>query len=169
MKYYFFPFAVFYCATIISGGIKLNEETRELNLTKVSQTIGISKTRLPNFPEYSDSERTLVTMSNGNILSCGGQSKLCFVLKKRAWVKHSTMNSVRIGAVGVQMPNGIYMFGGNKSPNTSEFLPNGSTVWHQGPEIPYFFSSLLSFGSNFLNRLSMLPFECDYKAKGHAI
>ena len=165
---YFF-FAVFYCFTLISGGIKLNEETEELNLTKVFKTIGASKRHLPNFPEYNDRERSLVTTNNGEILSCGAQSRQCLILKNRAWVKHSTLKSVRIGAVGIQMPNGIYMFGGNKSPYTSEFLPNGSTVWQQGPEIPYFFSSLLSFGSNFLNRLSMLPFECDYKAKGHAI
>ena len=75
----------------------------------------------------------------------------------------------RIGAVGVQMPNGIYMFGGNKSPNTSEFLQNNSTIWQQGPDIPYLYSSLISFGSNFLKRLTMLPMEFDYNAKGHAI
>ena len=154
---------------LISGGIKLNERTGELNLTKSSHAIGASQVQLPNFPEYNNSERCLVTMNNGNILSCGGQSKLCYILKNKAWVEHSTMNNVRIGAVGVQMPNGIYMFGGNKSPNTSEFLQNNSTIWQQGPDIPYLYSSLISFGSNFLKRLTMLPMEFDYKAKGHAI
>ena len=165
----FVIFAVFSCSTFISGGIKLNEETGVINRTKISQTIGASKMRLPNFVEYNERERSLVTMNNGDILSCGGESKICFVLKGQEWIQHSTMTDVRIGAVGIQMPTGIYMFGGNKSPNTSEFLPNNSIVWQQGPDIPYLISSLISFGSRFLRRMSVFPLECHHKARGHAI
>ena len=163
--------AVFFNSTsiLISGGIKVNEKTGDLNHTKMSYTIGASKVRLPNFPEYNERERSFMTLNNGEILSCGEENKLCFVLKDQSWILHSTMNEARIGAVGIQMPNGIYMFGGNKSPNTSEFLPNNSTTWQQAPDIPYFISSLISFGSNLLTRMSMLPLDCNYKVRGHAI
>ena len=114
-------------------------------------------------------EQSFVQMNNGDILSCGGENQQCFILENRKWVEHSTMNKVRIGAVGIQMPNGIYLFGGNKSPNTSEFLPNDSSVWEQGPNIPYFYSSLISFGSNFLRKMSAVHLECNYKVRGHAI
>ena len=95
-------------------------------------------------------------MNNGDIVSCGGKSKICYILRNGKWFKHSTMNNVRTGAVGIQMPNGIYMFGGDKSPNTSEFLPNNTNIWQEGPDIPYFYTSLFSLPSRF-------------SAKGHAI
>ena len=117
--------AVFSCSTIISGGIKLNEETGELNLTKATQTIGASKIQLYDFPEYNDRERCLVTLSNGDILSCGGKSKKCFVLANQGWIEHSTLDKDRSGSVGIQMPDGIYLFGGIDSAYTSQFLPNG--------------------------------------------
>ena len=161
--------AVFSCSTIISGGIKLNEETGELNLTKATQTIGASKIQLYDFPEYNDRERCLVTLSNGDILSCGGKSKKCFVLANQGWIEHSTLDKDRSGSVGIQMPDGIYLFGGIQSPYTSHFLPNNTTVWQKGPEIPYINGSLMSFGSNFWKRIAWVIFPCDYKANGHAI
>ena len=112
----------------------------------------LSKIRLPGFPEYNDRERCFVTLSNGDILSCGGKSQKCFVLKKQEWVEDSTLERDRSGAVGIQMPDGIYLFGGIDSPYTSQFLPNSSTVWKKGPDIPYANGSLISFGSNFWKR-----------------
>ena len=162
-------FAVLYSSTLLSGGIRFNEETEELNLTKVTQVFGASRYRLPNFPQFNNREQSFVQMNNGDILSCVGEIQQCFILENRKWVEHSIMNKVRIGAVGIQMPNGTYMFGGNESPNTSEFLPNNSTVWEQGPDIPYFISSLSSLSLNFLKKLSMLPLKCNYKVRGHAI
>ena len=49
------------------------------------------------------------------------------------------------------------------------FLPNNTTVWQKGPEIPYINGSLMSFGSNFWKRIAWAIFPCDYKANGHAI
>ena len=40
----------------------------------------------------------------------------------------------RYYATAVTMPTGTYIFGGEKSPTTSEFLRNG--VWQDGPVIP---------------------------------
>ena len=44
----------------------------------------------------------------------------------------------RFGGVFIDMPNGIYVFGGETSPTTTEFLPNGSSVWKFGPELTLF-------------------------------
>ena len=129
----------------------------------------LSKIRLPGFPEYNDRERCFVTLSNGDILSCGGKSKKCFVLANQGWIEHSTLDKDRSGAIGIQMPDGIYLFGGIQSPYTSHFLPNNTSVWQKGPEIPYINGSLISFGSNFWKRIAWVIFPCDYKANGHAI
>ena len=106
----------------------------------MSQTVGLTKKRLPEFPEFNDA-RTLVTTNNGDILSYGGGSQLCLVLKNGTWVEHSTMNIYRLGAVGITMPEGIYVFGGILSANTSEFLPNDATIWQEGPDVPYTYMS----------------------------
>ena len=93
-------FAVCFCSTIITGGIKLNK--KKLYHASVSQTVGLTKIWLPEFPEFNDT-RTLVTTNNGDILSYGGGSQLCLVLKNGTWVEHSTMNIYRLGAIGITM------------------------------------------------------------------
>ena len=163
-------FAVLYCSTLITGGIKLNGETGKLNITKVSRTVGTPKIQLPKFPENYDRDRSLVIMNNGDIFSCGGKSRTCFILEDHLrWVYHSTLNYVRLGAVIIQMPEGIYVFGGIESPNTSEFLANNAENWRTGPDVPYFASSMTSIGLKYLKRFAKPPSECDYKINGHAI
>ena len=162
-------FTVFFCSTIISGGISLNEETSELNLTKASQVLEVSRWQIPNFPEYNHKDRVLVSTNDGKILSCGGKSKICYVLTKGTWVQHSILNTERNGAVAIQMVDGIYIFGGHSSPNTSEFLPNNATVWQKGPCVPYTCGSFTSSFLGSLAKFKTLPYHCCYKAKGHAI
>ena len=77
---------------------------------------------------------------------------------------------VRLGAVGIQMYNGTtYIFGGNSSPHTSEFLLKNTNIWQKGPEIPYICSSLVSCGMNFLKRLVTYPSASRYSVQCHAI
>ena len=64
--------------------------------------------------------------------------KNCLVLKGGEWIKHSRLNMNRFGGVFIDMLNGIYVFGGKISPNTTEFLPKGSSVWQFGPELKLF-------------------------------
>ena len=74
---------------------------------------------------------------DGKLMSCGGYyNKNCYELKEGMWVRHSTLNKLRPNAVGIAMPNGIYMFEGLKNPYSSEFLPIGRNVWESGPKIP---------------------------------
>ena len=124
---------------------------------------------MPNFPEYNHKDRVLVSTNDGKVLSCGGKSKICYVLTKGTWVQHSILNTERNGAVAIQMVDGIYIFGGHSSPNTSEFLQNNATVWQKGPCVPYTCGSLTSSFLGSLAKFKTLPYHCCYKAKGHAI
>ena len=62
-------------------------------------------------------------------MSIGGSTKDCFVLENSNWNYHSSMKYNRHGAAVIQMPNGIYVFGGKEDPTSCEFLPNGSKTW----------------------------------------
>ena len=148
-------FSVF-CSTIISGGIELKEEN--IYISNNAEAIGVPFLRLANIPEYCY-YHVMVQTNGGDILFCGGLSKKCYVLRNNRWVRHSYMKSDRCGAIGIQMANGIYVFGGVASPKTSEFLPNNATIWQKGPDIPLFYCSLVSF--------AIEPFQ--NKAHGHAV
>ena len=62
-------------------------------------------------------------------MSIGGTTKDCFVLENSDWNYHSSMKYNRRGAVVIQMPNGIYVFGGKENPISFEFLPIGAKTW----------------------------------------
>ena len=92
---------------------------------------------IPPLPKKSINASLLITEEN-NLLSIGGNLRTCYVLKNGKWSKHSRLNKNRFGGVFIDMPNGIYVFGGKTSPNTTEFLPKGSSIWQFGPELRLF-------------------------------
>ena len=92
---------------------------------------------IPPLPKKSVNTSLLISEEN-NLMSLGGNMKNCFILKSGQWTKHSRLNINRFGGVFINMPNGIYVFGGNISPNTTEFLPKGTDVWQFGPELKLF-------------------------------
>ena len=92
---------------------------------------------IPPLPKKSINTSLLITEEN-NLLSVGGNLKTCYVLRNGKWIKHSRLNKNRFGGVFIDMPNGIYVFGGKTSPNTTEFQPKGSSIWQFGPELRLF-------------------------------
>ena len=92
---------------------------------------------IPPLPKKSINTSLLITEEN-NLLSVGGNLRTCYVLRNGKWIKHSRLNKNRFGGVFVDMPNGIYVFGGKTSPHTTEFLPKGSSTWQFGPELRLF-------------------------------
>ena len=82
------------------------------------------------------SNNKLFLTNNNDLICFGGNLKNCYILKNEKWKVQSTLNFKRYGGVFVKMPKGIFAFGGKIDPNSSEFLPNGSTVWIMGPKIP---------------------------------
>ena len=84
-----------------------------------------------------------ITTSDGLHLLCGGaasnvfRSCTMFNHSGPAWSEYFPLLEDRQWASPVALPSGTYMLGGRDSPNTSDFLPVGSsTGWSRGPAIP---------------------------------
>ena len=132
------------------GGI--DSRGKRLNSVEV---IGDSKCSLPHLPYGIFFQPQVILTNDHEILTCGGNganSQKCLVLKEREWIDHSTLNQRRFFAASVTMPNGSYIFGGDSSSTTSEFLPNGSVEWQEGPRIP---------GSGFTRGCAILKSESE--------
>lgn len=102
---------------------------------------GPKSCRIPDLPEAASGHVLFLTSNGDNILSCGGYplNKNCYNLDiaGQRWDQHSTLTQERGGSTAITMPNGVYVFGGDLFPTTSDFLPkNNNGVWQAGPTIP---------------------------------
>ena len=82
---------------------------------------------------------TSMAMHNGTVLMCGGKPNKtkCFQLDHGTWKVHSFLNKKRTFASAVETPTATFLFGGELSAGTYEYLPNGSNTWQMGKcEIP---------------------------------
>ena len=80
----------------------------------------------------------------GTILFCGGfgNSKNCLQLDNGTWKRHSILNDKRAWHSAVTTQIGTFIFGGDDSSTTYEYLPKDSTKWLTGKtEIPEGFIS----------------------------
>ena len=87
------------------------------------------------YPQYDPS----MLLHNGTILLCGGLMKKCYQLLRGDWMLHSTLNKKRLNYAVVSTQKAIFIFGGEHSRNTYEYLPKDSTKlkWLMGKtEIP---------------------------------
>ena len=98
---------------------------------------------VPNLPFDNFRHTLLLSAGDHKVLSCGGDidaahADVCF--EKNAeigqWIFHSNLIQKRDLAIGISMPDGVYIFGGDQSQRTSDFLPKFSNIWEVGPEIP---------------------------------
>ena len=89
---------------------------------------------IPNLPTAISGSPSMVLTNDKKILLCGGRNNLlqCLNLHQENWYHHSNLNEERSFATAIQMSKGTYLFGGINSPNTWEWLPNGSNKWKQG-------------------------------------
>ena len=94
---------------------------------------------LPSLPKGLNRQPSLVLTKDKNILLCGGGNNLkrCLTLKHGLWLYHSHLTDRRNYATAIAMPTGTYLFGGDLSPQTYEWLPSGSTSWKKGGKIPH--------------------------------
>ena len=92
---------------------------------------------IPSLPKGISYNPNLVLTNDKKVLFCGGMdNKQCFELQEKEWVHHSNLTENRYFAAAVTMPKGTYLFGGEGSPDTWEWLPNGSSTWKPGGSIP---------------------------------
>ena len=76
---------------------------------------------------------------NGTILLCGGfgNEKKCLQMDHGTWKEHSTLNVERDWHSAVTTQTATFVFGGDYSDKTYEYLPKDSTKWLMGKtEIP---------------------------------
>ena len=75
-----------------------------------------------------------MVLHNGTILVCGGISneQKCLQLDHETWKEHSTLNEERSGHSAVTTKTATFLFGGDYSRTTYEYLPKDSTTWLKG-------------------------------------
>ena len=129
-------------AIIWSGGGQNFQMSVKVNIIEQGRTYTLPLLKEPRYGHC------VVTTNQKEILIVGGMKKLfgyslpedegkqVLVFKDGKWIHHSNLTEQRVYSVVVQMPNGIYVFGGMHNPETSEFLPNGSKEWQPGPCLP---------------------------------
>ena len=100
--------------------------------------IGDSEEKLPPLPEASYAHSMVIT-NNNELMTLGGgygDEKQCYKLENGKWQKQNPLTQPRRYALAITMSDGIYIFGGIDSPQTSDFLPNGQSKWQAGPAVP---------------------------------
>ena len=92
-------------------------------------------------PKAISFQPSLLLTPDHKLILCGGDNNkdTCLELRNNDWKFHSSLNQQRKNAFGVSMKQGVFIFGGWDSPNTTwEWLPNGSSQWENGTnKIPY--------------------------------
>ena len=84
-----------------------------------------------------------MVMHNGTILLSGGfeNDQKCLQLSRGIWKEHSNLNMPRLLHSAVATKTATFIFGGEHSKTTYEYLPKDSTVWLKGKnKIPGGFS-----------------------------
>jgi len=95
-------------------------------------------------PQMSDNNvgPNLVLTPDRVLLRCGGSSQslrqTCdyFDVEGGVWKSHSQLRQPRQNSYAITVPIGTYIFAGDDSPASSEFLPANSNTWLKGPTIP---------------------------------
>ena len=93
--------------------------------------------QLPNLPDRIHGSSMVA--HNGTILLCGGNrnDQKCLQLDHGTWKEHSILNQGRLYHSAVTTQTATFLFGGNYSETTYEYLPKDSTQWLMGKtEIP---------------------------------
>ena len=107
------------------------------------EILGPAKLELPPLPEEAYKREFFPTLIFTNIHQLMFFTwKKCWVLKKCKnkvqWMHHSEFKHTRKAGLVIKMSKGIYVFGGQNllESHTSEFLPNGTKKWIDGPKLP---------------------------------
>ena len=98
-------------------------------------SIGFKIQNIPPLPKKCHNNKLILNYKN-KLMSLGGTLKKCYILEDGKWICHSKLNIKRYLGVFVEMPTGIFAFGGCSDHHIFEFLKNGSTVWKKVSKIP---------------------------------
>ena len=116
---------------LVAGG---NDDNSRLNSVVVLSTESSMKNKkIAELPKGIDGRPSLF-LHDDNLLLCGGygNENKCLMHENDSWTEHSTLNENRTVTSAVTTANGTFIFGGEYSPQTFEFLPRNSKVWQNG-------------------------------------
>ena len=122
------------CIVVARGGDI--EDIEGSHVGAITEDLGIIQ--LPILPIEKIRASSMV-LHDGAILLCGGtrNRQKCLQLDHGTWKEHSTLNQERYGHSAVTTQTATFLFGGENSRKTYEYLPKGSTTWLIGKtEIP---------------------------------
>ena len=122
-------------AALVVGGWADTEIFKTTEI--ISQSKKCSSISFASLPINISGKPSVIQTSNDEILLCGGfrNKQKCLELKNNQWQEHSTLKNQRTFASAVSMPGGIYIFGGDLSITTWEWLPSGTNQWQSGTTI----------------------------------
>ena len=82
--------------------------------------------QIPQLPKFISGRPNLILTNEKKLLICGGYNneQNCLLFKNNNWQQHSSLIQPRKHASAVTMPLGTFIFGGDSSPSSSEFLSN---------------------------------------------
>lgn len=94
--------------------------------------------QIPNMPSMANYKIASIFLHQGRMIHCGGNINPgeCFVLENGNWSHHSFLTKYRSCATAVSMKDKVYIFGGEDSTGSSEFLSHDSEDWQEGPSAP---------------------------------
>ena len=98
---------------------------------------GPKECSIGDLPEGGVHGHNIIITENEEVLNCGGDwsaySKICYVYDKESqtWKHHSDLMQARYRATSITMPNGVFIFGGQYSPTTYEYLAKNDKLWQE--------------------------------------
>ena len=133
---------------LIAGGYNYKKDGIQSSLNSVeviSKCFKKAKSTLPKLPKEISKCKISTKCSMfihdgalmvfGNTGNCCSDCKApwkCFQFKNGTWSEHSTLNRNRSCAATVATDKGTFIFGGNLSRKSYEYLPIGSDKWKNG-------------------------------------
>ena len=120
---------------ILIGGGSDNDYNRLASVEVISDDAR-NNIQLPNLPRQISYSPSMVN-HNGSILLCGGYNnhQTCLQMEENGWTPHSNLNKERKWASAVATNTATFIFGGDESIFTYEYLEQGSsTNWQKGNE-----------------------------------
>ena len=98
-----------------------------------SESSIMSNKKLAELPDEISGKPSLF-LHDDKILLCGGRGNenKCLMHENNAWKEHSTLNEYRMFASAMTTADGTYIFGGDGSKVTFEFLAKNSKAWREG-------------------------------------
>jgi len=119
---------------LIAGGH--DNDFNKLASVEVISNDARNNIQLPDLPKTISMSSSIVN-HNGAILLCGGKNNLqtCLKMEENGWNHHSYLNKERRYASAVATNTATFIFGGDESGTTYEYLEQGSSSnWQLGNE-----------------------------------